>query len=80
MQLEFPQRIYTDEASTIVYSKKIFYTTHDIQLWSLPDHTICNAAFVVKRRKWRRIKEEEMKQIIDHANNMNKLEKLNNDH
>ena len=73
MQLKFPQRIYTDEASTIVYSRKIFYTTHDIQLWSLPDHTICHAAFVVKRRKWRRIEEEEMKQIIDHANNMNKL-------
>ena len=77
MQLKFPGRIYTDEASTIVYSKKIFYTTHDIQLSSIRRHTICNAAFVVKRRKWRRIKEEEMKQIIDHANAMHKLTKEN---
>ncbi len=77
MQLKFPGRIYTSEASTIVYSRKIFYTTHDVQLWSLPDHTICHAVFVNKGRRWKKIKEEEMKQIVDHANAMHKLTKEN---
>ena len=73
MELKFPQRIYTREASNIVYPKEIFYTTHDIELWSLADQTIWQAVFVDNGKRWKRIKEEELKQIIDHANNMNKL-------
>ena len=72
MQLEFKQRIYTREASTSIYSKKIFYTTFDIELWSLADQSICSANFIFDNgRRWRTIKVKEMKQIVDHANKMN---------
>ena len=66
MQLKFPGRIYTREASTSIYSKKIFYTVYDIELWSLADQTIWDAVFVFNNgRRWRTIKVKEMKQIID---------------
>lgn len=74
MQLEFPQRIYTREANTIIYPKRIFFTSFDVELWSLADQTIWNANFVFDNgKRWRTIKIKEMKQIIDHANNMNEL-------
>ena len=78
MQLKFPGRIYTREASTSIYSKKIFYTVYDIELWSLADQTIWDAVFVFNNgRRWRTIKVKEMKQIVDHANAMHKLTKEN---
>ena len=78
MQLKFPGRIYTREASTSIYSKKIFYTVYDIELWSLADQTIWDAVFVFNNgRRWRTIKVKEMKQIVDHANAMDKLTKEN---
>ena len=78
MQLKFPERIYTREASTSIYSKKIFYTVYDIELWSLADQTIWDAVFVFNNgRRWRTIKVKEMKQIVDHANAMHKLTKEN---
>ena len=78
MQLKFPGRIYTREASTSIYSKKIFYTVYDIELWSLAAQTIWDAVFVFNNgRRWRTIKVKEMKQIVDHANAMHKLTKEN---
>ena len=78
MQLKFPGRVYTREASTGIYSKKIFYTIYDIELWSLADQTICHANFIFDNgRRWRTIKVKEMKQIVDHANAMHKLTKEN---
>ena len=80
MQLEFPQRIYTREASISIYSKQIFYTTFDIELWSLADQTICSANFIFDNgRRCRTIKVKEMKQIVDHANKMNKLIKVHDE-
>ena len=80
MQLEFDGRIYTREASTIIYPKRIFYTSFDIELWSIADQTIWSANFVFNNgRRWRTIKIKEMKQIVDHANNMNKLMKVHDE-
>ena len=74
MYLSFPGRIYTREASTIIYPKRIFYTIYDIELWSLADQTIWDAVFVFNNgRRWRTIKIKELKKIVDHANKMNKL-------
>jgi len=74
IQLDFPQRVHLREANTIVYPKKIFYTIYDIELWSLANGTIWSADFVFDNgRRWRTIKIKELKKIVDHANNMNKL-------
>ena len=73
IQLDFPQRLHFREASSVVYPKEIFYTIYDIQLWTLANGTIWQAVFVDNGKRWKRIKEEELKQIIDHANNMNKF-------
>ena len=61
IQLDFPQRLHFREASSVVYPKEIFYTTHDIELWSLADQTIWQAVFVDNGKRWKRIKEEEFK-------------------
>jgi len=81
MKLDFPERLYTSEPNVILYQKKIFYTSFNIELWSLTDQTICSANFIFDNgRRWRTIKKEEFKQIVDHANKMHNLEKVNNDH
>jgi hypothetical protein len=74
MKVNFPSKIHLDSANFIVYPKQNFYTTHDIKFWTSADGTIWGTSFIKKNGKMlRRINAEELEQIIDHANNMNKL-------
>ena len=69
-----------DSANFIVYPKQNFYTTHDIKFWTGADGSIWGTSFIKENGKMlRRINAEELEQIIDHANNMNKLMKVHDE-
>ena len=74
MKVNFPSKIHLDAANFIVYPKQNFYTTHDIKFWTGADGSIWGASFYKENGKMlRRINAEELEQIFNHANKMNKL-------